>query len=907
MATVDNPVSGPSAITAKLTESHTQLSYELRRLTRVATFVAILTSPSIYYWFHHHNGWSVAKSLILTFVAVAAFRGLTDILVRKVIPWPSLFGTDDQKLREDDIVNRRRAWTWRWFFRMALYLGGIVTIIYLVQIHSHPVGVSWFGVPVAMWNGLLNAAHNPTVWIYFVQIVFLFFANFLIFMGPLLLMGISQIKGFEPGDAEWGVKLDDVRGQAEAKEEIRRIVTLWQSGEVFEKAGGKRERGLLFNGAPGTGKTMMAKAIATGFNSPFVTIPGSGFAQTFIGIDAIIVRYLARKAKRLANKWGGQCIVFIDEIDAVGMRRQALGGGPTMAPLGEWWDPEQTFYGPYGAVNQSGDIICENEAWREWMFRMRAPEPRSAYPAWYRKLAGIVNQGFFPGMGGMGQLALNQLLVTMDGVDNPPFKKRFLTNRANSLLDAIYIVPRRVRRRWAYPIALAFMGVGAFIFLNPLLDETASAIYAPLTAAVLAWNLVIMFVGFLLMYIGVMLWNAAAKSRKRQNGATKSEDGSVDDTVSLRLPRARPTGNQIYFIGATNVPLQNLDPALTRPGRMGRHVTFRTPTKEDRKDIFDLYLGKVAHDPALDTPERRDEIARITNGYSPAMIDQICSMALTNAHHTGRAFFEWEDLVEAMTVVESGTAVTVHYVEDDALSTAVHEAGHAAAAHVYRPEVESSRISIRQRGASGGHHQIFEKEERFKKFQSMMFGDLIHTVAAMAAEFEFYGENSMGVGGDLNYATFQVSRMVGGAGMSPLPIDLQGKTFADENEEETRERILQRLEDLGLRLLNTGSIPDRRKQQYAAQLLGQAFVIAYNMVRVNHDKVNAVAHAVFEQKEIYGDALVRLLDEQNFEKPEIDWTAEETWPKIMDYTPRRKDPKENGGNAAHGDERTMLQ
>ena len=144
-------------------------------------------------------------------------------------------------------------------------------------------------------------------------------------MGPLLLMGISQIRGYEPGDAEWGVKLDHVRGQAEAKEDIRRVVTLWQSGEVFERAGGKRERGLLFLGAPGTGKTMMAKAIATGFNSPFVSIPGSGFAQTFIGIDAIIVRFLARKAKKLARKWGGQCIVFIDEIDAVGMRRQSLG------------------------------------------------------------------------------------------------------------------------------------------------------------------------------------------------------------------------------------------------------------------------------------------------------------------------------------------------------------------------------------------------------------------------------------------------------------------------------------------------------------------------------------------------------------------------------------------------------
>ena len=141
----------------------------------------------------------------------------------------------------------------------------------------------------------------------------------------MLMMGISQIRGFEPGDAEWGVRLGDVRGQAEAKEEVRRVVSLWQSGEAFERAGGKRERGLLLLGAPGTGKTMLSKAIATGFNCPFISMPGSGFAQTFIGMDVVIVRYLAAKAKRLARKWGGQCIVFIDEIDAVGRRRSALG------------------------------------------------------------------------------------------------------------------------------------------------------------------------------------------------------------------------------------------------------------------------------------------------------------------------------------------------------------------------------------------------------------------------------------------------------------------------------------------------------------------------------------------------------------------------------------------------------
>ena len=100
--------------------------------------------------------------------------------------------------------------------------------------------------------------------------------------------------------------------------------------------------------------------------------------------------------------------------------------------------------------------------------------------------------------------------------------------------------------------------------------------------------------------------------------------------------------------------MDRLDPALTRPGRMGRHVWFRTPTKDDRKDVFDLYLSKVAHEPELDTPQRRDEIARITNGYSPAMIDQVCSMALTNAQHEAKIEFGWEHLVQAMTTLESG-------------------------------------------------------------------------------------------------------------------------------------------------------------------------------------------------------------------------------------------------------------
>jgi len=791
MATAD--VAG----TLRSSEESVALASQLRRLARVATAVAVLTSPAAYFFYRHSDHLSVIWALAATAGTVIGFRGFVDLVIRRLIPWPSLFGTEEKRLREEDIVNRRRAWTWRFWYRIGIAIAVLVTIIFLWQVLLDPTHRTWWHTLTHTLVGIGHLLRNRTLLLQFVLIFFLFFANFFIFMGPMMLMGISQIRGYEPGDAEWGVKLEDVRGQAEAKEEVRRIVTLWQSGEAFEAAGGKRERGLLFLGAPGTGKTMLAKAIATGFNSPFVSIPGSGFAQTFIGIDALIVRYLSRKAKRLARKWGGQCIVFIDEIDAVGLRRQALQQSKTFGG--------REYFGPWGAQNPSGDVIVESREWRDYMFELRAPERTSPYPAWMQKIGNIVNQGIFPGMmGGQGQLALNQLLVTMDGIDNPPFFRRFFTSRVNTFLDAIYVVPRRIGR------------------------------------------------------------------------------------YSLRLPKPRPLGAQIYFIGATNVPFERLDPALTRPGRMGRHVWFRTPTKDDRKDIFDLYLDKVAHDPELDSPERRDELARITNGYSPAMIEQICSMALTNAHHEGKIAFEWHHVVDAMTTVESGTAVGVQYTEGEARATAIHEAGHAAAAHIYRPNVESSRLSIRMRGSSLGHHQSFEKEERFGHFQSEMFADLVHVLGAMAAEHVFYGENTNGVGGDLQSATQDAAVMVGAAGMAPQPLGLNG-----HGDEETREQISKRFEKVGLRLMNRtrGSadfhadpiasvLGDPYKRKLAAEFLGQAFVLAYQAILQNKEAVNRIAETVLEKKEIFGDDLVRLLDAQNLKKPEINWTKEETWPQI---------------------------
>jgi ATP-dependent Zn protease len=784
------------------------LTAEWRRLSRAATAVGLLSGPALMAVLIAVDGWTWYWALLVTVIAIAAFRGLVDIVANRFIPRPTLYGADREALK-DDAMGRRRLWFWRGKYKLLLwffgFVFGVLGVISLITGDSIPTLLD------NVWNGLTDPQVLVMILTLGIQLPLLFFINFAILFGPLLFFGLKQMKGYEPGDADWGVRLEDVRGQKEPKEDVTRVIELWQSGEEFRKAGGKPERGLLFIGQPGTGKTMLSKAIATSFNSPIVTMPGSGFAQTFIGMDVVIVMFLIRKARKLARKWGGQCIIFIDEIDAVGLRRQALGNQMTgMQPLfSEQGKP--VYYGPWGSISASGDMIREDAEWREQLFASRAPGVVPVLPPALARLYGRINDFVIPGgMGGYGGgMALNQLLVQMDGVDEPKFWAKFWTNRVNNLLDASYLIPRKIRK------------------------------------------------------------------------------------LSLRLPSPKPRPEQIYFIGATNVPIDRLDPALIRPGRMGRHVWFRTPTKDDRLDIFDLYLGKVAHAEDLDSEKRRDELARITNGYSPAMIEQVCSMALTYAHSDGRGEATWEDMVEAITTIESGTAQNIDYIAEESRSTAIHEAGHAVAAHVYLPTVQSTRLSIRKRGGSLGHHQVMEREERFVKWRHQEVADIVWGLGAMAAEHVFYGENGTGVGGDVQGVTWRAAVMVGFAGMGPMPVDLSHLDFeSDEEREKAEKKYTERYEAIGNRIINRSSgmresgdaiatiLMDPAKRRDAARIIGQAYITAFCAIRHNREQVARIADELVQRKELYGDEVVELLDRAGLEAPVIDITDETIWPKL---------------------------
>ena len=125
------------------------------------------------------------------------------------------------------------------------------------------------------------------------------------------------------GEDQVKVTFSDVAGVEEAKEEVSELVDFLRDPGKFQKLGGKIPRGVLMVGAPGTGKTLLAKAIAGEAKVPFFTISGSDFVEMFVGVGASRVRDMFEQAKKHAP-----CIIFIDEIDAVGRHRGAgLGGG----------------------------------------------------------------------------------------------------------------------------------------------------------------------------------------------------------------------------------------------------------------------------------------------------------------------------------------------------------------------------------------------------------------------------------------------------------------------------------------------------------------------------------------------------------------------------------------------------
>ncbi len=215
--------------------------------------------------------------------------------------------------RDPDIENRVQRW------RVDLPINAPELISKLkekaISFDAHPVRNDG-----AIW-GLLGNLIFPVLLI--TGLFFLFRRSSNLPGGPGQAMNFGKSKARFQMEAKTGVKFDDVAGIEEAKEELQEVVTFLKQPERFTAVGARIPKGVLLVGPPGTGKTLLAKAIAGEAGVPFFSISGSEFVEMFVGVGASRVRDLFKKAKDNAP-----CIIFIDEIDAVGRQRGAgIGGG----------------------------------------------------------------------------------------------------------------------------------------------------------------------------------------------------------------------------------------------------------------------------------------------------------------------------------------------------------------------------------------------------------------------------------------------------------------------------------------------------------------------------------------------------------------------------------------------------
>jgi ATP-dependent Zn protease len=261
------------------------------------------------------------------------------------------------------------------------------------------------------------------------------------------------------------------------------------------------------------------------------------------------------------------------------------------------------------------------------------------------------------------------------------------------------------------------------------------------------------------------------------------------DKVNLYLPadrqlkRPTPPSTNVLVIAATN-RADNLDPALLRPGRFDRRLTFEAPTKAGRRELIDFFLSRKAHASELDSDESRDSLAAVTQGYTPVMIEHLFDEGLVNALRRGDQAMTRADIERARLVEEIGLGQPVAYTEHETRLIATHEAGHAVTAWLVAPERRLEVLTIIKRRDALGLLAHGDAEDVFTRSRGEMIGLIRIAMGGQAAEELFFDDVSTGPAGDLLYATNVAAQMVGAAGMTDTLISysaIQGSALSDTN------------------------------------------------------------------------------------------------------------------------------
>jgi len=325
--------------------------------------------------------------------------------------------------------------------------------------------------------------------------------------------------------------------------------------------------------------------------------------------------------------------------------------------------------------------------------------------------------------------------------------------------------------------------------------------------------------------------------------------GVMADKVNLflpphrQLPKPRITPANIMLIASTN-RADGLDPALLRPGRFDRKLSFELPDRAGRRALVDHFLNRKSHTAEMDAGEQRDILAGLTQGYSPAMIEGLFDEALVNAVARGDKALNWLDVEQARLTEEIGLGQPVGYTAHEKRLIATHEAGHATVAWLVAPERRLEVLSIIKRKDALGMLAHGDRDDVFTRSRSEMLALIQIAMAGQCAEAVFFGDISTGPGGDLLYATNIASQMVGACGMTGSLVSfaaIQTSAFNDNN-------LVGRV------------LADGRGRDAVEALLQEQKAVAKRLIEQHRHLVEALRDALLERHELVGPDITDILE-----------------------------------------------
>ncbi|MCU1674741.1 MAG: ATPase central domain protein [Frankiales bacterium] len=312
--------------------------------------------------------------------------------------------------------------------------------------------------------------------------------------------------------------------------------------------------------------------------------------------------------------------------------------------------------------------------------------------------------------------------------------------------------------------------------------------------------------------------------------------------VQRQLMRPQTVPTNVLLIAATN-RADSLDPALLRPGRFDRRLTFELPAKDGRRQLIDHFLKTKAHTDELDD-EKRDALAAVTQGYTPVMIEHLFDEALVNAVRRGAKAMTWKDVEQARMVEEVGMGQPVGYTDHEKRLIATHEAGHATLAWLTAPQRRLEILTIVKRRSALGMLAHGDREDVFTRSRSELQALIQIAMGGQCAEEIFFGDVSTGPGGDLLYATNCAAEMVGAHGMNDSLVSymaIQNSSFSDTN-------IVGRV------------LADDRGRDSVEALLQEQKATARRLLEENRHLVEALRDALLDRHELIGHEITDVLE-----------------------------------------------